>query len=64
VSIRGNQVRLGIAAPDSVSIFREELCEPASVGRDLPRPGNAGTTNENATPGLDPSPLARERRDR
>jgi carbon storage regulator len=26
VSIRGNQVRLGIEAPNSVGIFREELC--------------------------------------
>ena len=30
VGIRGNQVRLGIEAPDPVGIFREELC--ASVG--------------------------------
>ena len=29
VSIRGNQVRIGIEAPESVAIFREELCEPA-----------------------------------
>jgi len=29
VDIRGNQVRLGIEAPDSVGIFREELCERA-----------------------------------
>lgn len=27
-SIRGNQVRLGIEAPDSVAILREELVEP------------------------------------
>jgi len=26
VAIRGNQVRLGIAAPDRVQILREELC--------------------------------------
>jgi carbon storage regulator len=26
VGIRGNQVRLGIDAPNSVRIFREELC--------------------------------------
>ena len=28
VSIRGNQVRLGIEAPSSIRIFREELCTP------------------------------------
>jgi carbon storage regulator len=27
VGVRGNQVRLGIEAPRSVRIFREELCE-------------------------------------
>lgn len=26
VSIRGNQIRLGIEAPDQVRVFREELC--------------------------------------
>lgn len=31
VSVHGNQVRLGIQAPESVRIFREELCgRPAS----------------------------------
>jgi carbon storage regulator len=29
VDIRGNQVRLGIEAPDSVGIFRQELFERA-----------------------------------
>ena len=28
VGIRGNQVRLGIEAPDQVGIYREELCLP------------------------------------
>lgn len=28
VGIRGNQVRLGIEAPDRVAIYREELCLP------------------------------------
>ena len=28
VGIRGNQVRLGIEAPDRVGIYREELCLP------------------------------------
>lgn len=29
VSIHGNQVRIGIEAPESVTILREELIEPA-----------------------------------
>ncbi len=32
VSIRGNQVRLGIEAPSAVGIFREELVVPAESG--------------------------------
>lgn len=32
VDIRGNQVRLGIEAPDSVRIVREELCERTGIG--------------------------------
>jgi len=32
VGLRGNQVRLGIEAPDSVGIFRQELCEQAGRG--------------------------------
>jgi carbon storage regulator len=31
VGIRGNQVRIGIEAPDSVAIFREELCNRAGA---------------------------------
>jgi carbon storage regulator len=31
VGIRGNQVRLGIDAPESVGIFREELCVQAGA---------------------------------
>jgi len=35
LAIRGNQVRLGFAAPASVPIRREELCEEvAGVGAD------------------------------
>jgi len=31
VGLRGNQVRLGIEAPNSVGIFREELCVHAGA---------------------------------
>ena len=30
--IRGNQVRLGIEAPRSIAVVREELCTPAYAG--------------------------------
>jgi carbon storage regulator len=33
VDIRGNQVRLGIEAPDSVRIVRQELCERTGTGQ-------------------------------
>jgi carbon storage regulator len=32
VDIRGNQVRLGIEAPDSVGILRKELCDRGGEG--------------------------------
>ena len=35
VGIRGNHVRLGIEAPDSVGIFRQELCERAGGSEKL-----------------------------
>ena len=38
VGIRGNQVRLGIEAPDSVAILREEVCNRAGTdGRSAAR---------------------------
>lgn len=33
LSIRGNQVRLGIEAPERVEIYREELCRPDREAR-------------------------------
>ena len=30
VGIRGNQVRLGITAPETLGIYRDELCSPDS----------------------------------
>jgi len=34
VGIRGNQVRLGIEAPESVGIFRQELWDRAGAGEE------------------------------
>jgi carbon storage regulator len=43
VGIRGNQVRLGIEAPDAVKIYREELCTAATAsGRGEPVDAAAG----------------------
>jgi carbon storage regulator len=36
VGVRGNQIRLGIEAPDSVKIFREEILEEPTNGRPEP----------------------------
>jgi carbon storage regulator len=33
VSVRGNQVRLGITAPQSLGIYRSELCDRAARTR-------------------------------
>ena len=41
VSIRGNQVRLGIEAPESVAVFREELCGPFTANKESPQPACA-----------------------
>jgi carbon storage regulator len=47
VSIRGGQIRLGIEAPNSVKVFREELCAPAD---------RAGGSAE-PSPALDNKPM-------
>jgi carbon storage regulator len=44
VGIRGNQVRLGIDAPDSVGILREELCDPAAASDRVGAPGLVSAT--------------------
>jgi carbon storage regulator CsrA len=36
VGVRGNQIRLGIEAPDSVKIFREEILNEPATGRPEP----------------------------
>jgi len=51
VRIHGHQVRIGIEAPDSVRIFREELCEPASASQDRPRPRETGVVSKRALTG-------------
>ncbi len=36
VGVRGNQIRLGIEAPDSVKIFREEILDEPTTGSPKP----------------------------
>jgi carbon storage regulator len=43
LAVRGNQVRLGIEAPDSVEILREELHDRVGVGKVRAVPAWAGT---------------------
>jgi carbon storage regulator len=38
VGVRGNQVRLGIEAPDRVGIYREELCVPTRGACEAEKP--------------------------
>jgi carbon storage regulator len=49
VSIRGNQVRLGFEAPESVSIFREELCRRDDESRGAAISSGAVATTANAS---------------
>ena len=51
VSIRGNQVRIGIEAPASVSIFRDELCEPARASQGTARRRPPGRPTDRSMPG-------------
>jgi carbon storage regulator len=53
VGLRGNQVRLGITAPKSLGIYREELCERAEAGengsaRDEPELAHAANCSSRA----------------
>jgi carbon storage regulator len=50
VSIHGNQVRLGIQAPESVPILREELCGRAATRKNDPQLAPAGAANGAAMP--------------
>jgi carbon storage regulator len=45
VGIRGNQVRLGIEAPDRVGIYREELCA-GDGAPERARGGAVGSTTD------------------
>jgi carbon storage regulator len=46
VGLRGNQVRLGIEAPDSIAIFREELCGRFRDDGQAEEPAAAGCVHE------------------
>jgi carbon storage regulator len=46
VGIGNNQVRIGIEAPDSVGIFRQELLERADTSKKHARLATAGVTNK------------------
>jgi carbon storage regulator len=48
VGIRGNHVRLGIEAPESVAIFREELCNWNGVKAEPEKPIPARVTGAQA----------------
>jgi carbon storage regulator len=50
VSIHGNQVRLGTEAPESVRIFREELCGRLARRKNNTRLASAGSANGSVTP--------------
>jgi carbon storage regulator len=45
VGIRGQHVRLGIEAPESIAIFREEICRRPGTGegRELTAPAGRST---------------------
>lgn len=65
VGIQGNQVRLGIEAPSSVPIFRQELCDRASAGEERTSLASAGVANGHAAGcSTVPCPCARTRADR
>jgi carbon storage regulator len=62
LSIRGSQVRIGITAPASMVVLREELCEPASVRGRAVRSANAKTAGAPVMSGSTSPHRAREPR--
>ena len=50
LSVHGSQVRLGIQAPESVGIYREELCERPAFRKNNPRLASAGVANGSVVP--------------
>jgi len=50
VSVHGNQVRLGVQAPQSVPVFREELCGRSASRPKHPQLAAAGTANGSVMP--------------
>ena len=42
VSVKGNQVRIGVVAPRSVAVDRQEVAERRTQDEALPGPGNLG----------------------
>ena len=49
LNIRGNQVRIGVEAPQSVMVLREELYDRVCVGEECKRSSSACAANESAT---------------
>jgi carbon storage regulator len=50
VSVHGNQIRLGIQAPESVPIFREELCGRAASRKNDLQLAPTGAANGSVMP--------------
>ncbi len=51
LSIRGSQVRIGIEAPASMVVLRDELCEPVRARDGIARIATAGAAGEQSKSG-------------